>query len=283
MADTDQTPTDPTASPWLDSPWADDLRVALELADLADVISAARFRADDLVVETKPDLSPVSDADKAVEEAIRAHLAQERPADAITGEEYGVDPGAGARRWIVDPIDGTKNYVRGVPVWGTLIGLVDTGAGGPDDTVVGVVSAPALHRRWWAVRGGGAYGSVAGGAPRRLRVSGVGSLDDASVSYSSLEGWKARGLLDNLVALTERAWRNRGYGDFWSYMLVAEGVVDVAAEPELSLWDMAGVVPIVTEAGGIFTGLDGTPGPYGPDAAASNGKLHADLLATLNR
>ncbi|MHA3701899.1 histidinol-phosphatase [Jatrophihabitans sp. YIM 134969] len=264
-----------------DSPWSDDLRVALELADIADAISAARFRADDLVVETKPDLSPVSDADKAVEEAIRAHLAEERPDDAITGEEYGVDPTAGPRRWIVDPIDGTKNYVRGVPVWGTLIGLVDTEAGGPDDTVVGVVSAPALHRRWWAARGAGAYGSVAGGPPRRLRVSGVGALEDASLSYSSLEGWKARGLLDNLVGLTERAWRNRGYGDFWSYMLVAEGVVDMAAEPDLSLWDMAGVVPIVTEAGGTFTDLAGTPGPHGPDAAASNGRLHAALLEAL--
>ena len=257
--------------------FAADLQLARELADAADAITTARFGAADLAVDTKPDLTPVSDADRAVEEAIRARLAVDRPDDAISGEEFG-SGGSGPRRWVVDPIDGTKNFVRNVPVWATLIALLDG-----DDPVVGVVSAPALSRRWWAARGAGAWSTFAGGAPRRLAVSRVAALEDASLSYASLGGWAEFGLRDAFVALTERVWRSRAYGDFWSYMLLAEGAVDLAAEPELSLWDMAALAPVVTEAGGRFTGLDGVPGVHQGNAAASNGLLHDPFLAALRQ
>jgi histidinol-phosphatase len=251
--------------------YADDLALALELADAADAITVARFGAADLRVESKPDLTPVSDADRAVEEVIRATLAERRAGDAISGEEFGAQ-GTGSRRWVIDPIDGTKNFVRNVPVWATLIALLD-GA----DAVVGVVSAPGLGRRWWARHGGGAWLST-GGEPRRITVSGVRRLEDASLSYASLSGWSALGRRDAFVGLTERVWRSRAYGDFWSYMLVAEGAVDLAAEPSLSLWDMAALAPIVVEAGGRFTGLDGVDGVHQGNAAASNALLHGALL-----
>jgi histidinol-phosphatase len=177
---------------------------------------------------------------------------------------------------VIDPIDGTKNFVRNVPVWATLIALLDG-----QDAVVGVVSAPALGRRWWASLGAGAYGSTGGGEARRLSVSKVARLDDASLSYASLGGWQAHGKLEAFLALTQSVWRTRAYGDFWSYMLVAEGAVDLAAEPELSLWDMAALAPVVTEAGGRFTAVDGRPGPHHGNAAASNGLLHQALLDAL--
>jgi histidinol-phosphatase len=257
------------------SDYAADLALAQALADAADAITVARYRAADLVVEAKPDLTPVSDADRAVEETIRARLAQERPDDAFWGEETGAS-GDARRRWVLDPIDGTKNFVRGVPVWATLLALLDG-----DDPVVGVASAPALGRRWWAARGAGAWVRDGDAAPRRLAVSQVSRLEDASLSYASLSGWAERGLREAFVALTERVWRSRAYGDFWSYMLVAEGAVDVAAEPELSVWDMAALAPIVVEAGGRFTSVAGVDGVSGGDAAASNGLLHDQLLAAL--
>ena len=253
----------------------DDLIVALALADTADAITMDRFGAADLVVESKPDLTPVSDADRAVEQAIRAQLAVSRPEDALVGEEFGAI-GSGPRRWVVDPIDGTKNFVRGVPVWASLIALLDG-----DDAVLGVVSAPALGRRWWARRGGGAFAAALGGAPRRLAVSAVSVLGDASLSYASIGGWAGRGRREAFLALTDTVWRSRAYGDFWSYMLVAEGAVDIAAEPELSLWDMAALAPIVVEAGGRFSGVDGVDGVQQGSAAASNGVLHDALLAAL--
>ncbi len=252
-----------------------DLAVARALADLADGITTTRFRATDLAVRSKPDLSLVTDADRAVEQAIRQRLAELRPSDALLGEEYG-STGDGDRQWVVDPIDGTHNFVRGVPVWATLIGLlVDS------RPVVGMVSAPALGQRWWAAAGHGAFGQATGGLPRRLRVSQVEVLGDASLSYSSLHGWAKIGRLPRLLELLGGIWRSRAYGDFWSYMLVAEGAVDLAAEPELSLWDMAALAPIVTEAGGRFTGLDGVDGVHSGNAAASNGLLHEALLAAL--
>jgi histidinol-phosphatase len=252
-----------------------DLAVGLDLADLADAITIERFRAADLVVTSKPDLSPVSDADQAVERAIREHLAAARPDDAFFGEEYG-STGTGPRRWVVDPIDGTKNYVRGVPVWATLIALLVD-----DDPVLGVVSAPALSQRWWAARGEGAFTSSHGADPRQIHVSQVATLSDASLSYASLSGWNEHGKFDAMVELTRQVWRSRAYGDFWSYMLLAEGAVDIAAEPELSLWDMAALAPIVTEAGGSFTGLNGVPGVQQGNVAASNGLLHRALLDVL--
>jgi histidinol-phosphatase len=262
-------------------PYNDDLRLAHVLADAADAATMERFKALDLKVETKPDMTPVSEADKHAEELIRGQLARARPRDAVLGEEYGSE-GAGPRRWIIDPIDGTKNYVRGVPVWATLIALMVRGDKG-DEGVVGVVSAPALGRRWWAAAGTGAYSGRSLASATRLRVSRVNRLEDASFAYSSLSGWEEQGRLDGFLDLTRACWRTRGYGDFWPYMMVAEGSVDICAEPELSLWDMAANAVIVQEAGGRFTGLEGEPGPYGGNAAASNNLLHEDLLGYLSR
>jgi histidinol-phosphatase len=225
-----------------------DLELALSLADIADRLSLQHFRATDLVIETKPDLTPVTEADRGVERALRDQLAQHRPDDSILGEEYGVQ-GESRRRWILDPIDGTKNYVRGVPVWACLIALVEDG-----DITVGVVSAPALSRRWWAAKGGGAFVSdPTSPEPRRLHVSGVATLADASFSYSDDVGWTERGAGRALDRLLHGTWRHRAYGDFWSHMMVAEGLVDVAGEPELESYDMAALVPIVEEAGGRMT------------------------------
>ncbi|MFG2990051.1 histidinol-phosphatase [Streptomyces sp. NPDC048257] len=258
----------------------DDLRLALDLADAADAATMERFRALDLQVETKPDMTPVSEADKAAEEVVRAGIAAARPGDAILGEEYGLE-GSGPRRWVVDPIDGTKNYVRGVPVWATLISLMAEDADGEFRPVVGVVSAPALGRRWWASQGGGAYAGGALGAATAIGVSKVGGLGDASFAYSSLTGWEEQGRLAGFLDLTRACWRTRGYGDFWPYMMVAEGSLDLCAEPELNLWDMAAIAVVVQEAGGRFTSLDGVDGVHGGNAAASNGLLHDEMLNLL--
>jgi len=257
--------------------YAADLELARELADAADAITTQRFGAADLVVEAKPDLTPVSDADRAAEAAIRDLLAAARPDDAVSGEEFGAG-GSGPRRWVIDPIDGTKNFVRNVPVWATLIGLQHDAK-----TVVGVVSAPALGRRWWASAGGGAWSqsSYDEPGPRRCAVSKVTTVQDASLSYSSLDGWDDLGRGEQLLALLRGAWRSRAYGDFWSYMLVAEGAVDGAFEPEVSLWDLAALTVIVEEAGGRFTDLSGVDRADGGSAVASNGLLHDDLLAAL--
>jgi histidinol-phosphatase len=257
----------------------DDLRLAHVLADQADSLTMQRFKALDLKVETKPDLTPVSDADRATEELLRTTLGRSRPRDAVIGEEYGDTPGnagSGRRRWVIDPIDGTKNYVRGGPVWATLIALME----GPQP-VVGVVSAPALGRRWWASLGGGAYSGRSLSSATRLAVSGVKALDDASFAYSSIISWEEDGKLDGFLALARACWRTRAYGDFWSHMMVAEGSVDLAAEPEVSLWDMAAVAVIVTEAGGRFTSTEGDPSPAAGSACSSNGLLHDWLLAHL--
>ncbi len=257
------------------SDFTDDLRLAHVLADDADSLAQARFRSLDLHVMTKPDLTPVSDADHSVEDGIRRTLSRARPRDAVLGEEGGAS-GHSQRRWVVDPVDGTKNFVRGVPVWATLIGLMVD-----DEVVVGVVSAPMLNRRWWAMRGGGAWTGKSLLRATSCQVSDVSRVEDASLSYSSLSGWDERGRLDDFLSLSRRCWRTRAYGDFWSYMLVAEGAVDIATEPELALHDMAALDVIVREAGGSFTSLDGTPGPLGGSALATNGKLHDQALAFL--
>jgi histidinol-phosphatase len=250
----------------------DDLSVALRLADAADEITTARFRADDLVVDRKPDRSPVTDADTAVEDAMRAVLAADRPADAVLGEERGGTLGAG-RTWIVDPIDGTKNFLRGVPAWATLIALVDSGV-----PVVGAVSAPALGRRWWASAGSGAFGSFAG-VTRPLRVSGVRSLSDAYVSTTDIQAWgEAR---SRYLALLDACWESRALGDFWQHCLVAEGALDVSTDPIANAWDLAAVQILVTEAGGTFTDTTGRPGFDHGSAVASNGHLHEAALAIL--
>ncbi len=247
------------------------------LADDADSLTMDRFKAQDLHVATKPDLTPVTDADRLVEDTLRRSLGRARPRDAVLGEESG-SSGWGPRRWVIDPIDGTKNFVRGVPVWATLIALMVE-----DRVVAGVVSAPALGRRWWAARGDGAWTgrSLAAAAP--CRVSDVATLAEASLSYSSLTSWEEHGRLDRFLELARRCWRTRAYGDFWSAMLVAEGAVDIATEPDLALHDMAALAVIVDEAGGRFTSLAGVDGPHGGDVLATNGLLHAEVLELLDR
>jgi histidinol-phosphatase len=249
-----------------------DLAFALELADLADTITLERFLADDLVVETKPDRTPVTEADRAVERLLRKRIGEERPGHGVVGEEFGADQPAGAR-WILDPIDGTKNYLRGIPVWATLIALERDGR-----VAVGVASAPALHRRWWAARGQGAF--VNG---RPIRVSRVAELSDAVLSHASIGSWEQHGLGEQFLTLARDCWRTRGFGDFWSHMLVAEGAADLAVEPEVELWDLAAPQVIIEEAGGRFTDLDGTATPAGGSAVSTNGLLHDRVLATLAR
>jgi len=254
-----------------------DLLLAHQLADLADGISKTRYQSLDLVIETKPDLTPVTDADKAVERKIREVLTTQRPDDLVVGEEFGTPDLSGDKYyWVIDPIDGTKNFLRGIPTWATLIGLCN-----PDGAVVvGVVSAPVLYRRWFASLGGGAYVSENGGEPKRIEVSKVRELKDASLSYSDLVGWGSRKAA--LLALQEKIWRTRGLGDFWSHMLVAEGAVDIAVEPVLALWDMAALDIIVREAGGRFSNLDGKTGSHGGNGVSSNGLLHTEFLRALN-
>ncbi|KRC63127.1 histidinol phosphatase [Agromyces sp. Root81] len=269
-----------------------DLALALELAELADAVSLSRFRAIDLDVQTKPDRSPVTEADLAVERAIRERIAAARPDDGILGEEFGVE-GDGARQWIIDPIDGTANFLRGVPVWGTLISLAIDGV-----PVVGVASAPAMGRRWWGATGLGAWtttsaaeagaseartaiGEASVPGARRLQVSGVASLADASLSFQSIAQWREAGYLDRLLALSERVWRDRAYGDLWSYMLLAEGLIDITGEFDVKPYDLAALIPIVEEAGGRFTAVTGEPGPWHGSALATNGALHDEVLAAL--
>lgn len=257
------------------SSYTDDLRLAHILADSVDGLTMKRFKSQNLTVETKPDLTPVTDADREAEQVIRAQLGRVRNRDAVIGEEFGTT-GSGGRQWVIDPIDGTKNYVRGVPVWATLIGLIEDG-----EVVLGVVSAPALNRRWWAAAGSGAFTGRSLSQATRLSVSSVNQLSDASLSYSSLSGWRDLGVREQFIELTDSVWRTRAYGDFWSYCMVAEGAVDLACEPELNLYDMAALVPVVTEAGGRFTSLAGQDGPFGDNALASNGLLHGAALDVL--
>ncbi len=253
-----------------------DLELALRLADAADTITRARFGALDLKVDSKPDLTPVSDADLAVERALRAELERERPGDAVLGEEFGGAAEFTGRQWVLDPIDGTKNFVRGVPVWASLIALLVDGV-----PVVGVVSAPALSRRWWAATGSGAFTRFESGPPKAIAVSAVRELGAASLAISSLSGWRDLGLRDRLIDLTDAVWRTRGYGDFFGYCLLAEGAVDIATEPEVSLWDLAPLDVLVREAGGRFTALDGSDGPHGGSAVATNSTLHDEVLTRL--
>lgn len=251
-----------------------DLALALRMADAADEISLTRYRAHDLVVESKPDLSPVTDADRAVETAIRELIAEHRPGDAIHGEEFGRTDGA--RQWIIDPIDGTKNFLRGVPVWATLIALAVDG-----EIAIGVVSAPAMARRWWAEAGQGAFTrGPESSEDRRLHVSGVDRLEDASFAYSDALGWESS--TTGLTTIIEGTWRQRAYGDFWSHMLVAEGAVDIAAEPALQIYDLAALLPIVTEAGGRATTFAGESALGNGSLLTTNGHLHARTCALLS-
>lgn len=265
----DPADTDPAAAP--PAGLSADLDLALELADLADRITTGRFRAHDLLVETKPDLTPVTEADRAAEDGLRARLAERRPDDAVLGEERG-QTGTGARRWILDPIDGTKSYARGIPVWATLVALEHAGV-----PVVGVVSAPALGSRWWAARGLGAFRD---GVP--IHVSRVARIEDAHLAYDSVSAFEEEGTADAFLALARRCWRSRGFGDFWSHVMVADGSIDVAVEVGgLGVWDLAAPMVVVQEAGGRFTDLRGEVRADGGDVVATNGVLHDEVLAAL--
>jgi histidinol-phosphatase len=239
-----------------------DLFLALELADAADAISSRSFGVK-LEVETKADLTPVTEADRAVELELRRLLVEARPDDAILGEEHGETPGAGGRRWLLDPIDGTRNFTRGIPVWGTLIALEDDG-----DVRVGVASAPALGRRWWAERDGGAFANG-----ERIRVSRIDRIEDAVLSFA---------LDRQLPEIASRAWHVRGFGDLWAHMLVAEGAVDAAVDAVgVSEWDLAAVQVIVEEAGGRLSDLAGERSLDSGTAVTSNGLLHTQILVAL--
>lgn len=246
----------------------DELALALELADTADAITMQRFQAADLRVDTKPDGSPVSDADRAVEHAIRERLASARPGHAVLGEEQGAT-GSATARWVLDPIDGTRNFVRGVPVWATLLSLQHDGA-----EVCAVVSAPALGRRWWAARGAGAHSDRG-----RLAVSGVSALSEAAISFTDVRDFANRGLADGFARLCKTVRTTRGFGDFWSHALVAEGAVDCGIEPRVSEWDISALRLIVREAGGMMTDLGGVDRLDGGNVVTSNGHIHAAVLA----
>jgi histidinol-phosphatase len=278
----------------------DDLALAHALADLADAITLDRYQSQDLVITTKPDNTPVTDADRAVETAIREALSTHRSGDGLVGEEFGSDKGSSGRYWVIDPIDGTKNFMRGVPTWATLIALVQVDATGNEEVVVGIASAPALARRWAAAKGHGATVRFNAGTDdftdanadtdfesfslsaheKKISVSKVSTLSDASISYSDFVGWGDR--LEPFQKMLAGAWRTRGIGDFWSHMLVAEGAVDVAVEPSLAVWDMAALDIIVREAGGTFTNTAGQNGPFGGSGVSTNGLLHNAVINGLN-
>ena len=247
----------------------DDLAFAHLLADLADGVTMPRFRAADLRVDTKPDTTLVTDADRAAEEAIRQRIHRGRPGEGVLGEEGGAD--GGDVRWVIDPIDGTQNFVRGVPVWATLIALEREG-----EPVVAVVSAPALGHRWWASRGGGAFGDG-----ETIRVSHIVRLEDASISVTSPASMSQAGFEQQYLGLSHRAWASRGFSDFWQYMLVAEGGVDVGLDPVVNVWDYLPVQLIVEEAGGRCTDFAGAAPSQGASFVATNGVLHDAVLAAL--
>jgi histidinol-phosphatase len=261
---------------------AGEIELLKTLANTADEISMARYHALDLKIETKPDMTPVTDADRSVEEALRKILSNERPDYLIVGEEFGSPEkiSKGSRYFVIDPIDGTKNFLRGVPIWATLIGLVERDESGIDRVIAGMVSAPALFRRWYAATGFGAFTEVNGGPATQISVSKVAALSDASISFSDLADWGDR--KESYLAILDQVWRVRGIGDFWSHMLVAEGAVDIAAEPKLALWDMAALAVIVEEAGGIFSDFQGVSGPFGDGGISSNRTLHPKFLAAIN-
>lgn len=251
-----------------------DLQLALDAADVADRVALRYFRRPLLLAELKDDQSPVTEADRAAEAAIRDLISRQRPGDAVLGEEMG-SSGNGGRRWVIDPIDGTRNFVRGVPVWGSLIGLEVEGS-----MDIGVVSAPALGRRWWARRGEGAFARDLGGPVEQISVSGRKVLEDATVSSGSISHFP-----DPLLALDvfTRAEQGRGFGDFWQHMLVAEGACDVALDPIVSLWDVAALQVIVEEAGGRFTDFTGARRLDGGSAISSNGIVHDAVVGILSR
>ncbi|GAA3020308.1 inositol monophosphatase family protein [Microbacterium dextranolyticum] len=267
------------ASAWsapFDGDLSADLALALRLADAADAVTMARFDASDLDVQVKADATHVTEADLATEREIRRLLTAERPEDGVLGEEFG-SSGNTSRQWIIDPIDGTANYLKGIPMWTTLIALAVDGV-----PRVGVASQPAIGRRWWAASGQGAWTNTPEGGSRRLSVSRIDALDEASASFQSIAQWDEVGRADDLLRLSRAVWRDRGYGDTWPYMLLAEGRLEFVAEFGVKEYDIAALIPIVIEAGGRFTDIDGVDTITSRSSLATNGTLHADFLALLN-
>ncbi|RLP76597.1 histidinol phosphatase [Mycetocola tolaasinivorans] len=255
---------------------ADDLVFALELAALADAESLPRYAAANLKHGVKADGSVVTEADTATERVLRAAIEHGRPEDGFFGEETGEHAGRSTRRWIIDPIDGTANFLRGVPNWGTLIALEIDGV-----PVLGVVSAPALGLRWWAQTGHGAWRQQGTREPTRLRVSAVDRVDQASLSFQSVESWSDAGHLDALLELCADVWRDRAYGDLWAYMLLAEGALDAVCEFNVFAYDLAAVIPIVREAGGTCTDVNGRSSHTSGNLLATNGPLHEQIRARI--
>ena len=252
-----------------------DQDLALKLADAADEISLARFRAIDLRIDSKPDSSYVTDADRSVEERLRAIIARHRPEDAVIGEEF-EDSGSGSKTWIIDPIDGTANYLRGIPIWASLIALRVDGV-----ITTSVVSAPAMGRRWWAQRGNGAFTKDIDGRIRIIETSKVNDLASSSISYNALQLWDRAGKLDELVSLSREVWRARAFGDFLSYMYLAEGSLEMVSEHDLKLYDIAALVPIVEEAGGTLTAIDGPLTETTSSVLATNTLMHETFMQAL--
>ena len=255
----------------------EDLDLALQLANAADEISLARFKSIDLMVESKPDRTPVTDADRSVEQKLREIIALNRPADAVIGEEF-ENTATADRVWIIDPIDGTANYLRGLPIWASLIALRENGV-----ITTSVVSAPALGRRWWAKLGNGAFTKEMDGKVRSIGVSKVADLADSSISYNSMQQWDDSGMLNQLISLSRRVWRTRAYGDFLSYMYLAEGSLDMVSEHDLKIHDIAALVPIILEAGGMITDLEGELTEASSSILASNSLLHRSYQLALRR
>lgn len=257
--------------------------LAMACCDVADALALRAFRGA-LAIETKPDRSFVTQVDRAIEEVIRERIRSTFPEHGLVGEEYGEEGGESGRRWYIDPIDGTHNYMRGIPLFGTLLGLEVEGR-----MSVGVMSAPALGRRWLAWRDGGAWavdlrdGGWDPGSLRRIRVSDIGRLADAQVLYSSLPEVMRSGLAPGFESVVAEAWRDRGLGDFWGYALVAEGAAEVMLEVGVKSWDIAAPTVIVEEAGGRITDLGGQRTLHGASVLATNGTLHGELLARLRR
>ena len=243
----------------------------MQLADQADRIAMRHFRRD-LRIDRKPDRTFVTQADTEIEKVLRDSIQHRYPGHGVLAEEFGDRTSNQETRWIIDPIDATHSYMRGVPVFATLLALERDGA-----LELGIVSAPAMHERWHAVRGGGAWSGK-----RRLGVSKVARLEDAQVFYASRTAFKAVGKERGFDAVVDRAWRDRGFGDFWGYMLVAEGAGEAMIEPELYSWDLAAPLIIVEEAGGRLTDFSGRRTYAGGNAVASNGPLHDLILKRFN-
>ena len=251
------------------------LEIAIAACDEADAIARAHFRRD-LQIETKPDRTFVTQADTAIERLIRDRLHAAFPDHGLVGEEYGTDAGDASVRWYIDPIDGTHNFIRGVPLFGTLLAVERDG-----ELQAGVLSAPALDERWWALRAGGAWAHNRGEAPRRIHVSGVASLTDAQILYGSGRDIVASDRAPGFTALLDDVWRERGFGDFWGYALVAEGAAEAMVEVGLSAWDAAAPLVLVEEAGGRATDLDGGRAIDSGTFLASNGHLHEVIRGRL--